>query len=135
MAQRPPAIGFMESRQSWQTGKREIFTNAVPQTRQSEGNKTANRLSAICAVHPWPLRTRLTDISPAREAIEGLATAALAWLARILSQLLLKTASVLPAKNPFGGPLCDCLLTSSIAATGLARQRYDRIAVPGLASS
>jgi hypothetical protein len=31
------------------------------------------------------------------EAIEGLATAALAWLARILSSLLLKTASVLPA--------------------------------------
>jgi hypothetical protein len=86
--------------------------------RQSEGNKTAKRLSAICVVHPRSPEPRLKDISPAREAIEGLATAALAWLARILSPLLLKTASVLPARNPSGGPLCDCLLTCSIAANG-----------------
>jgi hypothetical protein len=55
--------------------------------RQSEGNNTAKRLSAIC-----PVQLRLVA-----EAIEGLVTAALAWLARILSPVLLKTASVLPA--------------------------------------
>jgi hypothetical protein len=71
--------------------------------RQSEGNRTAKRLSAICPVQLEP------DFVPSGfvlsgfvlsfgEAIEGRATAALAWLARILSSLLLKTASVLPAE-------------------------------------
>lgn len=50
--------------------------------------------------------------------MEGLATAALAWLARILSSLLLKTASVLSAAFYSGGPLCDCLLQPSITAAG-----------------
>jgi hypothetical protein len=75
--------------------------------RQSEGNRTAKRLSAI-----WPVQPRSTQLRPiptrlvwvrlvwiwlVPEAIEGPATPALAWLARILSSLLLKTASVLPA--------------------------------------
>jgi hypothetical protein len=60
--------------------------------RQSEGNRTANKLSAIWLFQPLPV---LTWAAP--EAIETLASAALAWLARILSSVLLKTASVLPA--------------------------------------
>ena len=64
--------------------------------RQSEGNKTVKRLSAICRAQRRPNRT-----PSMREAIQGLATAALAWLARILSSLLLKTASVLPAGKSF----------------------------------
>ena len=76
--------------------------------RQSEGNRTAKRLSAIC---PTQLESDFvrsgfvsSDLVPSglvlslREAIEGRATAALAWLARILSSILLKTASVLPAE-------------------------------------
>ncbi len=74
--------------------------------RQSEGNKTVKRLAATWAVQLFSVRT-----SRVREAIEGLATAALAWLARVLSPLLLKTASVWPAGKKFwGGRLCDCLL-------------------------
>jgi len=60
--------------------------------RQSEGNKTVKRLSAIA-----PDQMRFTLSESVSEAIEGPATPALAWLARILSSLLLKTASVLPA--------------------------------------
>jgi len=66
--------------------------------RQSEGNKTAKRLSAICPVQLPTDFGRSVGVPPVREAIEGRATAALAWLARILSSLLLKTASVLPAE-------------------------------------
>jgi len=61
--------------------------------RQSEGNKTVKRLSAIA-----PDQMRFTLSESVSEAIEGPATPALAWLARILSSLLLKTASVLPAE-------------------------------------
>jgi len=81
-----------------------MFTRGEPQMRQSEGNKTAKRLLAI-----WPAQSRPTRTGAVREAIEGLATAALAWLARILSSLLLKTASVCPQRL-LGGRLCDCLL-------------------------
>ena len=73
--------------------------------RQSEGNKTAKRLSAI-----WPPQPRLTCTWPVREATGGLATAALAWLARYLSSLLLKTASVLPAENFWAGDSAIYLL-------------------------
>lgn len=79
--------------------------SGVSQMRQSEGNKTAKRLSAI-----WVVQCSLIErlrapplwIPPLAEAIEGPATAALAWLARILSSLLLKTASVLPAGIQLG---------------------------------
>src|SRR5271155_1797305 len=95
MAHTPPVMGRMASRHSWQTGRREILIRGVPQMRQSEGNRTAKRLSAIWGSQPRglpPLSTLLLA-----EAIEGPATPAVAWLARILSSLLLKTASVLPA--------------------------------------
>jgi hypothetical protein len=82
--------------------------SGVPQMRQSEGNRTAKRLSAICPVQLEPdlVRSDLvrSGVIPSGfvlsfgEAMEGRATAALAWLARILSSLLLKTASVLPAE-------------------------------------
>lgn len=67
--------------------------------RQSEGNKTAKRLSAIWLVQPGLVQPRVPLLA---EAIEGPATPALAWLARILSSLLLKTASVLPAGIQLG---------------------------------
>lgn len=76
---------------------------------QSEGNRTAKRLSAIWPVQLEATRTRLVWIGLLPEAIEGPATAALAWLARVLSPLLLKTASVFPQEVTLGGRLCDCL--------------------------
>jgi hypothetical protein len=87
----------MASRHSWQTGRREILTKGTPQMRQSEGNRTAKRLSAIWPVQLRSIGTRRFWTRVLSEAIEGPATPALAWLARILSSLLLKTASVLPA--------------------------------------
>src|SRR5580704_2940854 len=102
MVQTPLRMGGMAPRHSWQTGRREILTNGVPQMRQSEGNKTAKRLSAIWRPQPRPTWTSPIGFWLAPEAIEGLATAALAWLARILSPLLLKTASALPARNLSG---------------------------------
>jgi hypothetical protein len=91
--------------------------------RQSEGNKTAKRLSAI-----WLEALVNSEVSNhrglVREAIERPATAALAWAARIRSPLLLKTASLMPAKTPPGGRDFPCLATS-IAAFGPARQRFD----------
>jgi hypothetical protein len=95
--------------------------------RQSEGKRTAKRLSAIFPgqVRPdfvwsdfvwsdfvwsdfvwsdfvWSDFVRPDSVRLVREATEGRATAALAWLARILSSLLLKTASVLPAELLIG---------------------------------
>jgi hypothetical protein len=100
-----------------------MFTSGAPQMRQSDGNKTAKRLSAI-----WRVQRR-----PVREAIEGPATAALTWLARILSPVLLKTASVLPAGNlSWAGDSSIACLHSSITAAGSARQRCGRLAVPRL---
>jgi hypothetical protein len=71
------------TRHSAQTGSREIVTSGVPPMRQSEGNNTAKRLSAA---QP-----------PQRETIERPATA-LAWVARVRSPLLLKTASRVPVE-------------------------------------
>src|SRR5277367_4347275 len=87
----------MASRHGRQTGRRAIFTNGAPQMRQSEGNKTAKRLSAI-----WEEAFANSEVSnhggTIGEAIEGPATAALASAARIRSPLLLKTASLMPAR-------------------------------------
>src|SRR6267154_2824613 len=106
MVHTPPEIGRMASRHSWQRGRREIFTKGVPQMRQSEGNKTAKRLSAI-----WPAQPRPAWAMPVRTPTGRPADAALAWLARILSSLLLKTASVLPAGKFLGGRFCNYLLS------------------------
>lgn len=73
--------------------------------RQSEGNKTAKRLLAI-----WPVQPAAAQPRPVGDARESPATASLAWPARILSSLLLKTASVLPAENPWAGDFRVCLL-------------------------
>jgi hypothetical protein len=78
-----PAMGCMQARHSSETGSREIVTSGAPQMRQSEGNNTAKRLS--------PARP------PHRETIERPATA-LAWIARVRSPLLLKTASRVPVE-------------------------------------
>ncbi len=92
--------------------------------RQSEGNKTAKRPSAI-----WLVVLASREVSkrggPLREAIEGPATAALAWAARIRSPLLLKTASLMPARNPCRAGETFLALTKSIAALGQAKQRSD----------
>lgn len=87
-----------------------MLTSGIPQMRQSEGNRTAKRLAATRRVKPdsAQIRSNLLRSNQLRsnrnllvpEAIEGPATAALAWLARVLSPLLLKTASVWPAGNP-----------------------------------
>ncbi len=86
--------------------------------RQSEGNKTAKRLSAI----------RPATLAP--EAIEGPATAGLAWLARILPSVLLKTASVFPAEIFPGRATPRLAAQKSITAAGSARQRYGWTASP-----
>jgi hypothetical protein len=56
------------------------------------------------------------------EAIELPATGALAWIARIRSPLLLKTASVTPARNR---TLCAVLPAASITASASAKQRAE----------
>jgi hypothetical protein len=87
--------------------------------RPSEKNKTAQRLSTIRPLQPRP---------SAAEAIGGLATAALAWLARVLSPVLLKTASVLPAANPILWATVRLpALISSITAARSSRQRDGRV--------
>ena len=74
--QRPPAMGCMESRQTSQTGRREIRTRGSPQMRQSTGNSVAKRLSARTAA-------RATIAVPTVPV----------GVARVRSQLLLKTSS------------------------------------------
>jgi hypothetical protein len=66
--------------------------------RQSEGKKTVNRLSANRRGQALP------DEVPC-ETMECRATATLAWLARIRSSLLLKTASSIPQTHPCGASL------------------------------
>src|SRR5580658_4533063 len=106
MVQTPPEMGCMASRHSWQTGSREILTSGVSQMRQLEGNNTAKQPSATTRA-----QAARPTLPAAREAIGGLTIAAWVWLARILSSLLLKTASVLPAPNRSGcGWRCYCLL-------------------------
>lgn len=68
--------------------------------RQSEGNRTVKKHSAIRR------EIRLAQELSCAEAIGGPATAALAWIARIRSPLLLKTASVIPE---------ECTLARSLA--------------------
>lgn len=86
MAQTPSAMGWMDERQSSHTGSREMLTRGAPQMRQSEGNKVANRLSAML---------------PAEETND--ATNALCFvtaldpLARVGYSLLLKTSLPRPA--------------------------------------
>ena len=115
--------------------------------RQSEGNKTANRLSAIWQVQPRSNQPRSTQPRPIltppgwiwpvwigllSEAIEGPATPALAWLARILSSLLLKTASVLPAGMLLGRATLRLPAGIEYKAVRSARQRYGWVAGPKL---
>src|SRR5579864_1448473 len=90
--------GRMLSRQCGHTGNREIFRRGSPQMRQSEGKKTEKRLSAIRRGQAPP------DEAPC-ETMECPATATLAWLARIRSSLLLKTASSIPQTNPRGSSI------------------------------
>ena len=74
--------------------------------RKQNGEETFCNLVSPTRADP----TRLVWIGLLPEAIEGPATAALAWLDRILSPLLLKTASVFPQHLALGGRLRDCLL-------------------------
>ena len=108
--------------------------------RQSDGNKTAKRLSAIWPVQlrstqPWSTLTPLVWTALLPEAIEGPATPALAWLARILSSLLLKTASVLPAGLLLGRATLRLPAGIEYKAARSARQRYGRVAGPKLPPS
>jgi hypothetical protein len=86
-----------------------MCTRGNPQIRQSEGSSTANKLEAA-----W-IETRRVQDSAATGAIEGPAPAALAWIARIESSLLLKTASVMPTKS---GMLPRCLLLRQYNGVG-----------------
>ncbi len=141
MVQTPPEIGRMASKHSWQTGSREILSSGVSQMRQLEGNNTAKRLSATSRAQarlmlPAPISLRSSGASSLREAIGVLTTAAWVWLARILSPLLLKTASVLPARNrSAAGGVAIARLISSITSAHPARQRYDRVAAQRLEPS
>ena len=69
-------MGCMESRQTSQTGRREIRTRGSPQMRQSAGNSVAKRLSARTAAR--------ATIAVPRVPV---------GVARVRSQLLLKTSS------------------------------------------
>ena len=69
-------MGWMESKQTSQTGRREIRIRGSPQMRQSAGNSVAKRLSARTAVR----------------AMIAVPTVPVC-VARVRSQLLLKTSS------------------------------------------
>jgi len=71
--------------------------------RPSEENRTAKSFSASRT------DTRFAREGRSAEAIKGPAVAAVAWIARIRSPLLLKTASVIPARMR---ALARCLLFS-----------------------
>jgi hypothetical protein len=93
-----PRTGRTPNRQSGQTGSREIFSRGSPQRRQSEGNRTEKRLSAAWRIQLGSAPTSSTLTRPRPDevfcnTIGGPDTPALAWLARIRSSLLLKTAS------------------------------------------
>ena len=94
----------MRCRHSGHTGSREIFSRGKPQSRQSEGKKTENKLAAPRWTHPARL-----DEEP-RGTIEGLRTSTGTPPARIRSSLLLKTASSRPAARtrPRSELLCYC---------------------------
>src|SRR5579863_166908 len=118
-----PRTGRIWSRQSAQTGSREILTSGAPQIWQSAGNRTAKRLSAA----------RRAQAGVLRGTIESPATITLAWLARIRSSLLLKTASLrtTPGKPSPGSPFPKTLLPweplhQQYKAAPAARQRYGR---------
>src|ERR1700704_343813 len=81
-----PLRGWMPSRHSSQTGRREIFLSDTPQIRQSEGNRTAKRLAAA-----W-----VAQVRGLCKTIGATAAGTVAWPARVLSSLLLKTASLAP---------------------------------------
>src|SRR4030081_1672543 len=81
-----PLRGRMASRHSSQTGRREMLVSDTPQMRQSEGNSTVKRLSAA-----WVAQARGLC-----KTIEVPASGTDSRLARILSSLLLKTASIAP---------------------------------------
>src|SRR5215468_7847230 len=68
----------MDARQTSQTGRREIRISGSLQMRQSAGNNVVKRLSATSAAH---------------ETTAGLFRADVACIARVRSQLLLKTTS------------------------------------------
>lgn len=101
IAQVPLAMRCMPSKHSWHTGKRDTLTKGSPHIRQSEGKRTAKRFSAS------QRESRRTHDVWAAGAIEGPAAIALAWIARIRSPLLLKTASVIPAR--YGRLRAACL--------------------------
>ena len=106
-----PRIGRMPSRQSWQTGSRETRVSGSSQMRQFEGNMTAKIPSIGSLIHAGKsvsllllfsgfLRNFSLRLTSLQRTIECPAIGAVAWLARILSSLLLKTASSDPhAKN------------------------------------
>src|SRR4030088_3592491 len=81
-----PLRGRMAPRQSSQTGRREMLVSDAPQMRQSEGNSTAKRLAAA-----W-----LGQARGLCKTIKAPTSGTESPLARILSSLLLKTASIAP---------------------------------------
>ena len=135
MSQTLPPTGWIPARQSGQTGKRERLSWGLPQMRQSDGNKTEKRLSVKRLTQGRSIDVALADTALAqgrsgadevsRETIECPATAALAWLARIRSSLLLKTASFVTPRTPTrrGQSFSNAC---SIAAMTVARQRCGR---------
>ncbi len=70
-----------------------MLVRGIPQMRHSEGNRTVKRPSAARFAHPRP-----RGDETALQTTEGPTTAMVAWLARIRSSLLLKTASSFAAK-------------------------------------
>ena len=100
-------MGWIESRQLSQTGRREIRTRGAPHMRQSAGNSVAKRLSAISVAH---------------ETKRGPLATVLACVARVRSQLLLKTTSRHP-EGTLGPPARR--ISPSIAASRILMQCAD----------
>jgi hypothetical protein len=77
--------------------------------RQLEGKETEKRLSATRVAQAWLARVRPPAGEGSCETIERPATATLAWLARIRSSILLKTASSSRGQNHRGQTLLQLL--------------------------
>src|SRR5262249_3987479 len=80
------SMGWITDKHGSQTGKREMLARGLPQRRQSEGNKVANRADAT----PFTLEIK-------EESSRHSRVASLASVARVGFPLLLKTTLPRPA--------------------------------------
>src|SRR6266404_220381 len=90
-----PRIGLMQETHCGHTGKREIFSKGVPQIRQSEGKRAANKPWATVAAPAFAKFTRLRPAGSPERPNLGFGIGG--TVVRIVSPVLLKTDLPRPA--------------------------------------